>query len=301
MCVCIVSYLFTSLAWAEQYQIGVIYPKLQYPYSRVFDELLLGIEAEAPGQTIVTLDAIFPPARVKHWIAENKITSVIALGIPVYELSDFLPATVRLIQGGLLKSSDPRLAEVVGISLDPAPQRSLALLAQIAPKVRHVTVVYRSEQWAGYIQQAQDTGKSVDITVEGIQVRDLWGAAKAYRRLLLSPSGAARALWLVPDAEIMDGFLFDSILKMAWETEWVVISNTLAHVARGAFLSFYPDNRAIGRDLARLARAKSDAIKPGIVDSSRVSIAVNWRTARHLGIYIPHDRMQEIKLWFPDR
>jgi putative ABC transport system substrate-binding protein len=84
----------------------------------------------------------------------------------------------------------------------------------------------------------------------------------------------------------------------------VVFSSSVAHVGRGVLFSLYPDNVALGRTLAAsaLTRLAANGPPPRIVTPLQaVRVAVNVRTARHLGLAISRTEQQSFDLVFPQQ
>ncbi len=91
------------------------------------------------------------------------------------------------------------------------------------------------------------------------------------------------------------------ILKEAWDKNLLVFSSNPEHVKRGALFSLYPDNRGLGRSLAQLTleRLKSPPKPPAVLALKDLLIAVNARTAEHLGLRLTNQARRRFDLVFP--
>jgi putative ABC transport system substrate-binding protein len=78
------------------------------------------------------------------------------------------------------------------------------------------------------------------------------------------------------------------VLEGAWNRSLAVFSSSVAHVRRGALFSLYPNNLALGRQLA--ASALNYPINggsgAGMATLKEALLAVNVRTASHLGVSV---------------
>jgi putative ABC transport system substrate-binding protein len=95
--------------------------------------------------------------------------------------------------------------------------------------------------------------------------------------------------------------LLPEVLRETWEKNFVVFSSNLDHVRKGALFSLYPDNFGMGRSLAILALKQ---IEPGSKLESvnllrDLLVAVNLRTAEHLGLRFSSQTRREFAMVFP--
>lgn len=80
------------------------------------------------------------------------------------------------------------------------------------------------------------------------------------------------------------------VLTSAWTKRFVVLSSNPDHAQRGALYSVLPDYPMIGHRLVSLlADQRQDASTFVMRPNTDVRLAVNLRTARHLGIEYSHD------------
>ena len=82
-----------------------------------------------------------------------------------------------------------------------------------------------------------------------------------------------------------------------------MFSSSVNHVKRGVLFSLYPDNAELGRVLGRaaLVYATSGASAPlrGVSPLKEVLLAVNTRTANHLGLNLDARRLR-FDMVFPE-
>jgi putative ABC transport system substrate-binding protein len=91
------------------------------------------------------------------------------------------------------------------------------------------------------------------------------------------------------------------VLEAAWSRNLAVFSSSVTHVRRGALFSLYPNNTALGRQLAASALnypKNSNAPGAATVPLKDALLAVNVRTASHLGLQLTPPR-QGFDMVFP--
>ena len=88
------------------------------------------------------------------------------------------------------------------------------------------------------------------------------------------------------------------VLRQSWQRDIPVFSSTYAHVKKGVLFVLYPNNRAMGKSLAAMALRPADARK-GLALLRDVSVAVNLRTASHLGLNISSEQQRSFEAVFP--
>jgi putative ABC transport system substrate-binding protein len=110
-------------------------------------------------------------------------------------------------------------------------------------------------------------------------------------------------LWLLQDDSVVDEqAILPLVLQVAWDRNLAVVSNNPAHVKKGVLLSVYPNNPGLGVSLANLALKHANdknPIIPGITPLRDLLVAMNTRTAEHIGIYRSGKRIDGVDLTFP--
>ena len=89
-------------------------------------------------------------------------------------------------------------------------------------------------------------------------------------------------------------------MEKAWAREIVVFSSKPSHAKRGALFSTYPDNFVLGQHLFKMVNEL--ALLPEdkkFAPLSSMQLAVNLRTAAHLGLKYSAEQQQKFKLTFP--
>ena len=286
-------------------EIGVLYPALREPYNKVFDTLIEGVQQI--GQTVdrYALNKNYNVTeRAQRIKKHNKV--ILALGVRGLKAADKINPDIPVIVGAVFPSaSQSAKINNSGISLVPDPELLFIQLKAIAPRIKTVSVVYNPQMNRSLIDRAERTAKRLGLTLEARPADDVRSAALTYKQLLDAMNSRDNAIWLLQDDTTVDS---DTILPLLLEETWkrglVLFSSNLVHAKRGALFSMYPNNLEMGRELGRLAKAalhNSSSSDTGIVVLRALKLAVNLRTAKHLGIDFSKRDQQSFDLIFPNR
>ncbi len=300
----VLSFVYPAHVWAETPSVGVIYPEVREPYRAVFMEIIRGIEAGL-NQSVkhYVLNGEDSSAALLDHVREDHVDVVISLGRAGLSATKQFAEDFPVVIGAVMISPNQEVKGQTGITLAPDPDVLFARLKDIVPDAKEVSVVYDPRQKAWEIDRAIKVAKSYALTLNAFPSEDLHLSAELYRKLLGQIKDGSVAIWLPLDNPAMDEqTLLPVVLQEAWEKNFVVFSGNLDHVRKGALFSLYPDNFGMGRSLATLAleRLKKGASTTSTINPLRdLLLAVNLRTAEHLGLrFASHDR-EQFDLVFP--
>ncbi|TAN53256.1 MAG: hypothetical protein EPN21_01830 [Methylococcaceae bacterium] len=289
---------------AEGVAVAVVYPDLRDPFRTVFQEIINGIEQgfKAPVKPYVLAEDAEGDA-VKAQLEQDHVPIAITLGraglVSARMLSDAMPVVV----GAAFISPDVEKPGMSGITLSPDPEAMLGKLKALVPDIRRVSVVYDPKRNEWEIDKARKVAKELGVQLNALPAEDVRSAAAHYRNLLDESKDAGSAIWLLQDNAVTDErTLLPVILKDAWDSNLVVFSSNPDHVRKGALFSMYPDNTAMGRSLGVMARNRlqNGTAKTGSIEPLRdLLLAVNIRTAEHLGLRFESQERQKFDLVFP--
>lgn len=292
------------VAFADAPSVAVLYPNIREPYQGVFHKIINGIEEglRSPVKRYA-LSESDSPENLASELDRDGIKAVITLGRAGLTAAEGLRGKLPIVVGAVSGATGPSATLFPGISLSPDPQALFDWLKQLAPGVRRVTVIYHPEHGEALIQRAREAAKPRGLSLNALSADNLRAAASLYRNFLSGITEPSEALWLLPDESTLDeNALLPVILKEAWDKNLVIFSSTPEYVKKGALFSLYPDNIGMGRSLAALTleqlqgtRQKSSNMLP----LRDLLIAVNLRTAEHLGLRFPGHEMQRFDLVFP--
>lgn len=275
-------------------KVTVIYPDVKSPYNRIFDQIISGINSELDGNIVkLKLPRSFNKKDVSESITTQK---VIALGRRGLSIAKEIYKEKSVVVGALPIAPDV----ISGVSLMAAPHALFDSLKKLAPKVNTITVVY-SKSSAWIIDDARVEAKKRGLILNTISVNDLKSAVKTYNDLFESAKSENMAIWLPLDPiTANEKIIVPTILEKAWKKKIVVFSSKPTHAKRGALFSALPDNKTLGKQLATLIQSvnyknASSVVKP----LSTIKLAVNLRTAAHLGYNYQPSKVSNFDLIFP--
>ncbi len=181
---------------------------------------------------------------------------------------------------------------MTGILLEVPIERQLAMIRTLLPQLRHIGTLYDPAKTTMLIDEARRLLKVNDMDLLPLQIsseRDVPGGLR-----LLLPS--VDALWLVPDSTVLTDESLRFILNTALEERVPVIGFSREFARSGALLCLSVNYGDIGRQAGQLTRKLLDGqlslpMKPW--HPERIEISLNLKTAKFLGIDIPHDLEQK--------
>ena len=303
--------LSSALAMAANAdKIAIFYPKAKEPYRSIYQEIISGSHSAAQdiqNQVLFNnfiLEKNFNGEEIVSQLKQKQINKVIVLGRSGWQLAKYLSKRFtadgkkefHVVSGALPISPNG----ISGISLITDPAYLFNYLHQVAPQVEKVHVAY-SKKSAWLIELAKQAAKEQGLTLDLKQVTSTKEAINFYQQLFDSGVSKKDALWLPLDRiSANDKVTLPLILEKAWKKEVVVFSSKPSHAKRGALFSTYPDNFALGKHLFTMVQELDK--QPEQKDFAALKstlLAVNLRTAAHLGLKYSAKQQQEFKLTFP--
>lgn len=295
-------FCFPQWTRADSPSVAVLYPELREPFRGIFLEIVSGIES-ALKVPVKSYTLSSDDSGLKSQLAQEHIQVAITLGrsglLAARKLADTLPVVV----GATFVSPGGENRGLAGITLAPAPEVLFNRLKKLASEIKRVSVVYDPKSKSWEIDQARKAAKENGLTLNALPAEDIRSSALLYRTVLDESRENGSAIWLLQDDAAMDErALLPLILKEAWDNNLVVFSSNPDHVRKGALFSLYPDNIGMGRSLAAMARKRwqsgvgGDAVIEPLKD---LLLAVNLRTAEHLGLRFDSEERRRFDLVFP--
>lgn len=270
--------------------IAVLYPDMGEPYRAIFAKIIEGIEAQAGAPvTSYAVGASVAPADMVANLKRQDIRVVIALGREGLKAASVLERDFGVVVGGVLSGPEGEARNYPVVSLAPDPGMLFERLKQFMPGARRVVVVYNPRQNAWLMRLARDAARRHGLELLALEAADLKAAVRLYQEQLASIDPKHDALWLPQDnTTVEESSVLPLVLETAWGRNIAVFSSSVAHVRRGALFSLYPNNAALGRQLAASALnyPKTSAAQTGPVPLKDALVAVNVRTASHLGLQL---------------
>lgn len=280
--------------------IAVIYPETAGAYSQVFESIIAGVK-QTPGVRVLprALVGATQGSDVQAWLDGEGADAVIALGQRGYNIAKDLTADTPVVAGATLMAPDG----VPGISLAADPEQFLRRLGELTPPIKRVFVVYSEKHNGWLVRRAERLAERYGVQLLAFEAADMRTAVKNYLNVLDAVRDEQDAIWLPLDIVAPDKTVLPLILEAAWRKRLVVFSDNPSHAEKGALFSLYPDHEGMGRRLADmvLGMAQRGRAAPGVEPLRDLKIAVNLRTASHLGMLYTPDQERAFALVFPSR
>lgn len=295
--VCTLLSCLVTLPVSGTESLTVIFPQVQAPYNQVFDEIIDGIKQQY-GKDI-QLKAINKGdsrQNLSIWIEQNSVDMLIALGKSGYTVAKSLPHNKPVVIGALpIKPNG-----ISGISLLADPKVLFNALLQLAPGINNVHVIYSSSsKWL--IDLAQIQAEAMGLNLNKVEAKDVKTAVNKYDELLANINTRTDAVWLPVDpVTANEQVILPSLLERSWEQNVVLFSSKPAHAKRGALFSMFPDHVELGKQLVKMVLLMNETKqKEGVKPLHDMKLAVNLRTAAHLGFEYKSQQKDKFNLIFP--
>ncbi len=174
-----------------------------------------------------------------------------------------------------------------GISLDISMADHLHAMRALFPKLKRIGILFDPAKTERLVRDGEREGKHQGIEIVAAPVSAERDVPTTLRTLLPTVD----VLWLLPDTTVLTEDSLAFILQESLEANRPVVGFSAEFVKRGALMSISADYYDIGRQAARLSRRilGHQASPPLRLSPDRIHIAVNYKTARFLGIEIPPD------------
>jgi putative tryptophan/tyrosine transport system substrate-binding protein len=297
---------WVQLAANGQSGIAVIYPDIGEPYRSVFSSIIDGIEEKA--KVSVPAFAIGANANTQNLAAELKrlnIQIVIALGRNGLRATAGLDHDLSVVVGGVVSMQESEMQGLAVRSMAPDPALLLDRLRSLLPSIRRVFVVYDPRQNSWLIRLAREAAKNLNIELVAQEAQDLKTAMRFYQEDVGVADPRRDAIWLPQDSvTVEESATLPFVLQEAWARSLPVFSSSVGHVKRGALFSLYPDNAELGRNLAKYALTHLSAgSQPArtVVPLREVLMAVNLRTAAHVGVNLGNRQQLGFDMVYPEQ
>ncbi len=284
--------------------IAVIYPDIGEPYRSVFAQIINGIEERAKGR--IANFAVGPNVDVGELndsLRRQDTRVVIALGRQGVKVATALEGNYGVVVGGVLMAPKEGDRNLQVNSLSPDPALLFSRLKGMKPGVRRIFTVYdpRRNEWM--MKLARSAANAQGLELVAYEAQDLRGAMHAYQKIFAKADSEIDALWLPQDSTtVEESTVLPMVLKESWKNNLAVFSSSFGHVRRGVLFSLYPNNVGLGRHLAGSALgmiAAGGSKAPSMLPLREVLMAINLRTAKHLGLNI--GRQQNFDMAFPEQ
>jgi putative ABC transport system substrate-binding protein len=294
-----------STATSDEGNIVVLYPDIGEPYRSVFAKIIEGIEDRAKGRTVsYAVGANQNAAELVDELRRQGVRVVIALGRNGLKAATGLDRDIGIVAGAVVSAPEADMRGMTVHSLAPDPMLLFDRLRAMMPGARRVFVVYDPRQNAWLLRLAREAARVNGLELVAQEAPDLKTAMRLYQEIVANADPRRDALWLPQDSvTVEESAVLPVVLQEAWNRGLAVFSSSVAHVKRGALFSLYPNNVELGRSLAGTAINQltgNSGPARGVTPLKDVLMAVNVRTASHLGLGVSH-RQLSFDMVFPEQ
>lgn len=291
-------------AMREAGNVAVLYPDIAEPYRSVFLQILEGIEDTVQREVLsYPVGPNINLFELAERLRRQSVRAVIALGRQGLAASAGLGPDIAVVVGGVLFVPEAEQKQLTGISLTPDPALLFERLVGLQPGVRRVHAVYDPghNEWLMKLAREAAARRALELVTH--TARTLGEAARHYEELLATMDNRREALWLPQDPTTVDeNTVLPLVLKESWNRNIAVFSSSYGHVKKGVLFVLYPNNVELGRNLAASAiKSIAGDTRRGIAPLREVYMAVNLRTASHIGLTITHQQQRSFDSVFPGR
>jgi putative ABC transport system substrate-binding protein len=291
--------LFAS--WCEAasgpVKLVILYPHVDGAYARVFDEIVRGVKEHARiSASSVAVNNKTKPQEIELLLKKNPAQAVLALGQRSYQLSQQLTTDLPTVVGAVVTP----VYEYPTISLSGDPDVFFTHLKKLAPQVKRIFIVYSEANNGWLIPRAEVSARDHGLQLVARPADNLREAVHHYRTILESAQNDTDAIWIPMDRIAPDKTILPIVLDAAWKRRLVIFCNNPLSVKRGALFALYPDHRLMGHALAELSvRQLNGNMEARVIAARNLKLAVNQRTASHLGLHYTRQQQQGFNLVYP--
>ena len=292
----------TSVAQGKEL-VAVFQPNLRAPYDQVFRSIIDGIREEANFKlSVKKIGDSYNRDALSAWLNKKDVKVIIALGSRGLEAAKSVANGRPVMAAASLLAPDPEFADIGGISLAADPKVIFSELKRLFPSARKVCVVYSPKHNEWLMRDAVKIAQDYGIKLKIIPAEDLRQAAIQYKSVLNELEPGSDALWLPLDPVTVENrTILPLILRVAWDRNLTLISSNAPHAKRGVLFSTFPKNMAMGQSIADrvnrwLLSGDPDFMLKPLND---LGLAINVRTASHLGIKLDKQDLERYELKFP--
>jgi putative ABC transport system substrate-binding protein len=280
----------------DQVRFAVLHPDTDSAPGAVFRQMLNGINNYPSAEVLARAYGEEPnAAELSAWANAQNPTSMILLGNQSLKLASQITSKVPLVVGGVLKPP----AGASGVSILGDPVQFFTRLRSLAPQVRSVSVIYSPDINEWWVSTAAAAAAGFELEFRRMPASDVVTSARLYRDFLASATPYRDALWIpLHDITPMKTVL-PLILRESWSRNLVVFSNNPLLAKQGILFAMYPDNEAMGTQIAQIASEAASKGSVHVAHAARLHTALNRRTAAHLGITISEPMLQQFDRIYP--
>lgn len=271
-----------------------VYPEVVDPYREAFEQIMDGL-AQTSGLALEKkmITATTSPEDLFRFVEDLPTVLLGQRTVALYERTKTKnhPVFIGAVNAVPGQITGP------GISLTLDPTLYLQTLHELAPHIRRIVVYYnaREQQWFSQVESAASTR---GLSVEGIATPDALELVRQLGATFKTLDPTTTALWFGRNTLALNpNLLYPYVFEQTWDRHIVAFSEVLSHARLGLLFAIHSDYIQYGRELGVLIEQKAPA--PVLRFSRSGQLALNARTAQHLGIALSDELLRRARSVFP--
>ncbi len=293
----------STASWCADLQIAVVYPDMRKPYSIIFEEIMTGIDQSlAQNISQIKIAKKNDIQLVVDWLEKKDHPIIVALGHKAVISVQSITPNINLIFSAVTTNPNALKKNEIIVDYTPAPAELFARLKTLAPRIKTIHTILNPQENLWLVEHIQLAATKNGLTVKIHQAGSLKESGLMYQQLLVAINNESDAVWLPQDpTTINNQVTLPLLLEQAWQHKVLLFSSSLNHVDKGVLFALYPDNTKLGQRLGRLALeiGSGKYTGPNFMLLQELKLAVNIRTAKHLGLEFDRNQMEQFDLVLP--
>lgn len=264
------------------------------PFTQATQAIIDTLRAETPQPEILTFDLEGDESRgAATVVAVRAATPTVVVTVGSLATSIMLRApelTAPIVFSMVLYPEESgflakRAEGVTGVALDVPLDVQLETLHRLVPAARRVGVLYNPDETGRIVERARAASGGQRLELVSEEVHDATRAVEALERL----AERVDVVWSVADSHVFTPQTTSALILAALRRRLPLVGLSTAHVRAGTLAALTVDYADVGRQTgeitARLLRGtKADQVP--VAAPRRVSLALNLRTAEHIGLTV---------------
>ena len=293
--------LFFSVSFceaaSERLEVAMLFPEVEGAYAKIFDKIMQGVK-EHPQLSVSSFSVKkdTKAQEVNKWLENKMAKAILVLGQRSYRLAQKMDPDLPVVAGALVVPP----SDYSTISLAGDPDQFFTHLKSLAPEVKRIFMVYNEKNSGWLVRIAKAAAKQHGLELLTFPAQGVREAVHHYRTILETARNQADAIWLPIDTVAPEKTILPMVLDAAWKRRLVVFSSNPLSVKRGALFALYPDHELMGHELADLAVEQiKNRSEPQAIPTRKLKVAVNQRTASHLGLRYSLSQQRGFDIIYP--
>jgi putative ABC transport system substrate-binding protein len=261
---------------------------------KAYNDAIEGFKTTAPGgATYTEYDLRGDLERGKQLARKLRASDsalVVAVGLKAALAAKLEIVDIPVLYMMILDPLKHRLTadNMTGVLLEIPTDRQFKIMRTFLPTLRRIGMMYDPDKSAPKLKEAASRASTYEFRLQGFPVEHEKDVPQQLRTLL----SESEALWLIPDSTVLTDESIRFILESAVAKQVPVIGFSSEFTRLGALLSMSIDYGEVGREAGLLAKRivnGEQRLPLNPISVQRVTITVNQKTARYLGVTIPKD------------